>query len=218
MEDQSNQPDPTSASAAQQMLSFIKDDLWGITKRYFREPVSGVQELSRDPSANAPLRALTLMLLGALVLYLGFHVILGDATEGMPMKGHLFVLATPILFMMVMTSISFGIKKATKAGGQFKDELTTGALYVFPLVVILIVCIAFKSALASSRDLSVAILEDTPFFTLAVFYAFLMMINTIKQSMKASGVGELLSWYLSPAAVFLGFYVTTKLLETIVTS
>ena len=120
--------------------------------------------------------------------------------------------------MMVMTSISFGIKKATKAGGQFKDELTTGALYVFPLVVILIACIAFKSALASSSGPSVAILEDTPPFTLAVFYAFLMMINTIKQSMKASGVGEFLSWYLSPAAVFLGFYVTTKLLETIVTS
>jgi hypothetical protein len=37
-------------------------------------------------------------------------------------------------------------------------------------------------------------------------------------SPKASGVGKFLSWYLSPAAVFLGFYVTAKLLETIVTS
>jgi hypothetical protein len=215
MEDQNNIGDPMSTPKPQQMISFIKGDLWGMTKRYFMEPVSGVQALSKNSSSAAPLQALTLMLVGVLLCHIGSYIVLGEVTKNIDIGDHLFLsVVSPLTFMLVMTTVSFGFKKATKHGGHFKEELTTGALYVFPIVLTVIFSIIFKSGIQNARGLDDAIVSNQIFGAVLV-YVFLIMVNTLKQSMKASGVSEFLSWYLSPAGVFFGFYVTFKILQAI---
>ena len=211
MSDQESRADSKSDSAIQQMLSFIKEDLWGMTKRYFMDPISGVQALSKDSSSAASLRAMTLMLLAALIFYLGIYIMLGDLSEQMEPIAHLFLLAVPITFMLVMASISFVIKKVATSEGDFKQELTTGALFAFPIVFALVVVYALVGEVRSPAYLTRAT-NDSWVFSALLMYAFLMMVNTIMQSMKASNVSERLSWYVSPAAVVLGFYLSAEIL------
>ncbi len=202
-------------SKQEQMISFLKEDLWGMTKRYFMEPDSGVQALSKNSSSAAPLQALTLMLVGGMLCHVGSYILLGEATKHMDLGDHLFLsVGGPLIFMLVMATVSFGFKKATSHGGHFKEELTTGALYAFPLVLALIFSIMFKGGMEGTRNLEDAI-QGNLIFLVALGYCLLMMVNTLKQSMKASGVSEFVSWYLSPVGVFFGFYATFKILQAI---
>jgi hypothetical protein len=47
-------------------------------------------------------------------------------------------------------------------------------------------------------------------------YIFLMMVNILQQSLKASGTKDVLAYYLAPASVMVAWYVTARFVDSMV--
>jgi hypothetical protein len=47
-----------------------------------------------------------------------------------------------------------------------------------------------------------------------ILYIFLMMVNILQQSLKASGTKDVLAYYLAPAAVLLAWYITLRFMDS----
>jgi hypothetical protein len=122
-----------------------------------------------------------------------------------------------IIFLLLVSLASFCIKMIS-GKASFKNELLTGALCGIPFTALVILLFLFSKIMVDPEIISSftygnygEIISKAGIFLLVVFYIILLYINILLQSLRASGTKDALAWYLSPAAIFLAFYFTFKI-------
>jgi len=207
-----NQTNPTSNHELPQdtqeaVKSFFKNDLLGMVRQFLSDPIEGTHSFFVNRNQHAYFQSL--VLIGSVfVLYARSFMTLG----GMIRLGLL-----PVVFMVVISFVSFAIKSVS-GHATFRDELFTGALNAFPLTFFLILVI-FGVMFSGDNFLAYLnsferLFESLNVIVILVFYIFLMMVNILQQSLKASGTKDVLAYYLAPASVLVAWYVTARFVDS----
>jgi hypothetical protein len=215
----SNQPNPASGQSAaertfaDEFKSFYKGDFKSIMTLFFTSPIDGIRAIFVKRSHKAYTYAVILFV-SVFLLYVAGSYISVDSKFRKYIDFMTFIKIgmVPVIFMLFITLLSFGIKSAS---GQpvFKTELLTGGLCGIPLGVLFLTLFSLQ---ALSDDTMVDIVrnpEDAGMLALIfLIYIFLMLINVVQQSLKASGTKDSVAWYGSPVVIVMAFYFTFKVI------
>ena len=135
----------------------------------------------------------------------------GEARGCMEFKYFFKLSIIPVLIMLIISLISFGIKSIS-GKSDFKKELMTGALCGIPLSLLIPFALLLK-ILTDSKGLM--IMNPAGFglidFTIMLFL-LVMMINVLQQSLILSGTKSAVAWYLSPVSIILSMYLATQII------
>ncbi len=204
------------SNVTDEVKQFYKGDFKNIFISFFKNPIEGIYSLLEKPSEKAYSQSLILFA-SVFVLYLiGGYVIVGEAREYMEFSYFIKTSLAPVVFMFVISSLSFAIKSLS-GKPNFKNELLTGGLCGIPLGLLIPFSLIIK-ILASEDSIMDLMIDPMGAGTIGVllfFYLILMMINVFQQSLKSSGTKDAIAWYLSPASVLLAFYITFKIVKNI---
>ena len=195
-----------------EVKQFYKGDFKNIFTTVFTNPIQGIYELLEKPSEKAYKQSLILFASIFFLYFAGSYIIVGEARKYMEFSNFIKISIVPVIMMFVITCLSFVIKSLS-GKPNFKNELLTGGICGIPLGLLIPIFLVIK-IMASERDLMRLInnpMGAGVFATLIFFYLILMLINVFQQSLKSSGTKDAMAWYLSPAAIFLAFYVTFKI-------
>ncbi len=198
----------------EEVKSFYKQDLPRMIETFFSEPINVTYSLFANRSNKAYLHSLILLVSTGLIYFICIYLMLGRARDYMPFSKILMFGLTPVIFMLLVTALSFGIKSVS-GKADFKNELLTGGLCGIPLVGLIVLSLLLKffndEELYFMIQRPTAILDSGLLFILLAFYLLLMLINVVQQSLKSSGTKDVISWYASPAVILVAFYITTKI-------
>ena len=124
-----------------------------------------------------------------------------------------------IVLLLLISACSFAIKMVS-GKPNFKNELLTGGLCAIPLTALLLVLFITSKVIVDSNIVASlafggfnALIQKAGVALVLVFYIVLMFINILQQSLRASGTKDIMLWYLSPACIFLSFYLTWKVMS-----
>lgn len=199
-----------------EVKEFYKGDFKQILRTFFQNPIDGIYSIFESPSNKAYIQSL-IMFASIFVLYfIGWNIILGGEMKSrldMDMSDFLRVSLIPIVIMLLISIVSFGLKSYF-GESNFKSELLTGALTGIPLGIMMAFFIVYSIFLSEGemRDIMMSFFNIGRFGILVVFFAILMMINVLQQSLKSSGAQDAVAWYLSPIVVLLCIYFSFKIL------
>jgi hypothetical protein len=219
MENQTNQTSnhelPQDTQEA--VKSFFKNDLMGMVRQFLSDPIEGTHSFFVNRNQHTYFQSLVLIGSVFVLYFIIPYLLMGDARSYMSL-GEMFELGLlPVVFMVVISFVSFAIKSVS-GHATFKDELLTGALNAFPLTFFLILIAV--GVLFSGDDFSAylnsfeRLFESLNVIVILVFYIFLMMVNILQQSLKASGTKDVLAYYLAPASVLVAWYVTARFVDS----
>ena len=214
-----SQPSPASGQSAaertfaDEFKSFYKGDFKSIMTLFFTSPIDGIRAIFVKRSHKAYTYALILFASVFLLYVAGIYLAMDSYTR----KNADFMIfikigMVPVIFMLFITLFSFGIKSAS---GQpvFKTELLTGGLCGIPLGVLFLTLFSLQ---ALSDDTMMDIVrkpkEAGMLALIFLIYIFLMLINVVQQSLKASGTKDSVAWYGSPVVIVMAFYFTFKVI------
>jgi hypothetical protein len=204
------------SNVTDEVKQFYKGDFKNIFISFFKNPIEGIYSLLEKPSEKAYSQSLILFA-SVFVLYLiGGYVIVGEAREYMEFSYFIKTSLAPVVFMFVISSLSFAIKSLS-GKPNFKNELLTGGLCGIPLGLLIPLSLIIK-ILASEDSIMDLMIDPMGAGTIGVllfFYLILMMINVFQQSLKSSGTKDAIAWYLSPASVLLALYITFQFVQNI---
>jgi len=196
--------------------AFYKGDFKFIFNSFFKNPIDGIYSLFENPSEKAYLHSLILFA-SVFVLYLvGGYVIVGEYSKYLKLSQFIKISFVPVIMMLVISSLSFAIKSFS-GKPNFKNELLTGGLCGIPLGLLIPVVLIIK-IMVSKENIMQLIMNPKGAGTISIllyFYLILMMINVFQQSLKSSGTKDAIAWYISPASIFLAFYITYKIVDNI---
>lgn len=199
----------TKANLSDEVKNFYKGDFKEIFITIFKNPIDGIFSIFEKPSNKAYTQSLILFS-SVFVLYLiGGYIIAGEARQYLDFSNYIKISLIPVILMVLITVVSFGLKSIS-GKPNFKAELLTGGLCGVPLGVLMPLLLIIK--LFASID-NIMTLMSNPAKVgiiggLLLFYILLMLINILQQSLKASGTKDALAWYLSPASILLAIYLT----------
>lgn len=175
----------------------------------------GTFQLFKHPDKGSYGNSILLMI-STMVLYLIFPYVLAGQylrellTFGMLLKVALF----SGVFMLLVSALSFAIKSVS-GKPVFKNELLVGALCGIGLILLLVFLVIGRIFVG---DLDIfdlmspsGLLSKLRFMLVFGLYILLFMINIFQQSLKASGTLDAVSWYVSPMAILLAFYIWGKI-------
>jgi len=214
---ETNQPNTSNASEpkvnfSDEVISFYKRDLYEIFLTIFKNPTDGTFNIFKNSSNKAYLQSIILFL-SVFVLYLaGGYFIVGEKREYYEVSYFIKISLIPVVWMLMITAVSFGLKSIS-GKPDFKAELLTGGLAGIPVG--LLVPIFFIIKMLADEDNIMRIIKYpeglgvTGFLFLLYFH--LMLINIVQQSLKASGTKDALAWYLSPISIVASIYLTYKI-------
>jgi hypothetical protein len=118
----------------------------------------------------------------------------------------------PVVFMLFVSLLSFGIKSGS-GKPAFTTELLTGGLCGIPLGVLFLTLFSLQALSDDSMMDIIKNPEDAGMIAIIFLtYIFLMLVNVVQQSLKASGTKDSVSWYGSPVVVVMAFYFTFKVI------
>jgi hypothetical protein len=205
-------------SSLDEVKNFYKEDFKNIFLTVFTNPIDGIYNSFKNPSPKAYTQSLILFLTVFLTYALGFYILDSSIEMKYIIKGSFY----PLIIMLMITVISFGIKSIS-GKADFKAELLTGGLAGIPIGLFAVFLILLK---IFGNDINAAVVTDPfaafvllysigKFFGLVLVYIFVMLVNVLQQSLKASGTKDSMAFFLSPASIILAFYLAFKVLEFI---
>lgn len=211
---------PKSAASAmidkEELKSFYTSGLPEMLKALLFEPINGTYSFFSKRSDKTYLHSLFLMATTVILYIIVSYALMGELRTVLGFSAAFKTGIGVLIFMLCVSAIAFGIK-AISGKPNFKNELLTGGLCAIPLIIILVLAIVAKM-FAGDASSSVAAMTNPAdalgkagFLLLLMFYAFLMLINILQQSLRAAGAKDAFSWYLSPAGIFLAGYITFKI-------
>jgi hypothetical protein len=197
--------------------SFFKNDLKGMVTQFLSDPIEGTHAFFVNRNQHAYFQSLVLIGSVFVLYFIIPYLLMGDARSLMDL-GDMFQLGMlPVVFMVVISLVSFVIKSVS-GSATFRDELFTGALNAFPLTFFLIIVtigVVFSDYNFLSYLNSLGrMMESLGVVVVFILYIFLMMVNILQQSLKASGTKDVLAYYLAPAAVLLAWYITLRFMDS----
>ena len=213
------QKTPTPA-VTEEIKSFYKKDVAAIIKKVLLEPVNGTFSLFVNRAEKSYSQSLILIASAALVsMIFVFFSIPSAMRQYAPWFSIMVKCAFfTIVFLLLVSAISFAIKLIS-GKASFKNELLTGALCAIPFTALILILFLFSKVMMDEQMLSglafgsySEIISKAGIFLVFVFYIILLCINILLQSLRASGTNDALAWYLSPAGIFLAFYLTIKII------
>jgi len=197
-----------------EVKNFYKGDFKNIFTTVFTNPIDGIYSMFKNPSPKAYTQSLILFASVFAIYLAGFFVVLGRYADLTPFSILIKMSLVPLVLMFSITLISF-IIKSISGKADFKAELLTGGLAGIPVALFMVFLILIK-LFGNESDYMTIIrhpYETGLIVILVILYIFLMLINILQQSLKASGTKDALAWFLSPAAILFSFYLTAKVME-----
>ncbi|MEH6680817.1 MAG: hypothetical protein V7724_09730 [Sediminicola sp.] len=214
-----NESKTSSFLDRENLLEFYKHNLPGLLRTVFTNPISGVYELFAQPLRISYQN--TLLMMGSTVLLYVLAPILVIPSQFRSYLGISVYIKTgmvALIFMMVLSGISFGIKSIS-GRPSFKKELLTGALSGIGLVLLLVTMLLIKILVGDIDAFELmnptALVDRAGLMIVFVLYVFLFLVNVLQQSLKASGTKDGLCWYISPLGIIFAFYVTAKIVKAL---
>jgi hypothetical protein len=201
-----------------EVKNFYKGDFKNIFTTVFTNPIDGIYNIFKNPSPKAYTQSLILFGSVFLTYVLGFYVLDSSLELKEIIKASLF----PIIIMLMITVISFGIKSIS-GKADFKAELLTGGLAGIPIGLYIVFIILLKifgndvnAKIISNPLAAISMISDyVKIIILVMLYIFIMLNNILKQSLKASGTKDAVSFFISPASILLAFYLAFKVMDFI---
>lgn len=203
----------------EEIKAFYKKDILGIIKKVLLEPVNGTYSLFENRTEKIFMQSLILIASAALASMIFIFLSIPSAMRqyapwfSIVMKSAVFT----VVFLLLVSLISFGIKMIS-GKASLKNELLTGALCAIPFTALVVILFLFSKIMMDEQMLSglafggySEIISKAGIFLVFIFYILLLCINILLQSLRASGTKDALAWYLSPAGIFLAFYLTIKI-------
>ncbi|NJO86780.1 MAG: hypothetical protein HC821_01585 [Lewinella sp.] len=215
MIDNVEDPSPISTPAAKPLVeevrSFYQQDFLALIKTFFTNPITGLSTIFQFPPEKAFLHSIIIFVSVFLVYLTSSYLMAGDFREYMEFSAFLKISVVPVLFLLLLSALAYGIKMLFVGQAFFRNELLTGALCGIPLLVLVIVAILF-TLFGNANGL--AVLNDplgsSGLVLLALVYILFLLANTFQQSLRAAGVGEVIAWYLAPSSILLAMFVSAK--------
>lgn len=198
----------------EEVTGFLKNSLPQILKIYFTEPVTGTYNLFKNTDNKVYQNSIVLISVTAILYILVPYLLAGDMREYIPFSGFLKIGLGIVLFQIMVTIVSFGVKSIT-GKPNFKSELLTGALCGIPLCVLLSLTVLgklFISNLDITDMLNLSGITELRFLAIPAIFIPLLLINTLIQSFRASNVKENLGWYSAPIALGIAVVLTRFLI------
>jgi hypothetical protein len=212
-------PPPTNQSSfGDEFKSFYKGDFKSIMSLFFSSPIDGTRSIFVSRSDKAYTSALILFVSVFLVYFVGTYLAIPEKFKdalGLELMDFIKIGLLPIVFMLFATLLTFAIKSSS-GKPEFKTELLTGGLSGIPMAVLFIFLFGlrffgeetFGELFRDPQDLGT-------FMVVFLLFIFLMLVNVVQQSLKASGSKDAIAWYASPLVVLLSFYFTYKFVDAI---
>ncbi len=204
---QANTPNPKPLT--EEVRNFYQRDFKNLFISFFTDPINGLRAFFSSPSEKAPVQAGILYASVFVLYFAGSYVLVGDMRDYMNFSSFLSIGLSPVLIMLVATTLSFLAKLVAGAGANFKSELLTGALCGIPLGMLAPIALVLRIFGMGNGLLSIVQnpVGSGSVFTIVMLYLFLMMVNVFQQSLRAAGIREVPAWYLSPLGILLSFYL-----------
>jgi hypothetical protein len=214
----SSQPtQPTAQPAggstfADEFKSFYKGDFKSIMTIFFTSPIDGVRAIFVKRSHKAYTYALILFVSVFLLYVTGSYLAVGKLRKYIDFMTFVKIGMVPVVFMLFVSLLSFGIKSGS-GKPAFTTELLTGGLCGIPLGVLFLTLFSLQALSDDSMMDIIKNPEDAGMIAIIFLtYIFLMLVNVVQQSLKASGTKDSVSWYGSPVVVVMAFYFTFKVI------
>jgi hypothetical protein len=200
--------DPATPPLANEVKDFYQRDFKHLFLAFFQDPVNGLQSIFSNPPAKAFLHAMIILGSVFVLYFVGTYLMMGDLRDYMSFSNFLSIALAPVLIMVAIAALSFGIKIAA-GKADFKNELLTGALCGLPLGLMMALALVLRIFGEGINPLTFfsSPLSGGWLMTVALLYLFLMMVNVFQQSLRATGYKEALAWYLSPVSILTAIYV-----------
>jgi hypothetical protein len=200
------------AKITNQVKDFYKQEFTALVKCFFMRPIGGLLETFQG--ATEVVYKNSLILFGSVfVAYLfGVFILAGsDISFGNALK----LALTPVIMMIVVSAISFGIKSIS-GKPDFKRELLTGGLCALPLALLLVCMIFIRFFVVDDMtsflmDPAGSLVRVGIVGLVVILYVLLMLFNVFQQSLKAADTNDALAYYLSPAAILIAIYLTVRI-------
>jgi hypothetical protein len=214
-----NESKPSSFLDKENLLEFYKHSLPGLLKTVFTNPITGVYEMFARPLKVSYQNTLLLMASVVLLYMLAPLFVIPSAFRSyLGISVYLKVGMVALIFMLVLSGISFGIKSIS-GRPTFKKELLTGALSGIGLALLLATSFLIKIIVGDIDAFELmnpaGLVDKAGLMMVFVLYVFLFMVNVLQQSLKSSGTKDGLCWYISPMGVVLAFYITSKIVRAL---
>lgn len=219
---------PTATTAAppsnpmiekEALKQFYKQDLPGLVRTTLFRPVDGVYGLFVNRSPKSYFHAL--VLIGSAAVFCMLFTLLSLPSAAWDLLPWFSIMLRAgffaVILLLLISAVSFGIKLIS-GKPDFRQELLTGGLCAIPLALLMVILfITFRLVLDEEAISGLvfggfqSLIRQAGMMALLLFYVFLMFINILQQSLRASGSGDGLRWYLAPLGVLLAFYLTYQI-------
>lgn len=190
-----------------EVKTFYQRDFKQLFLAFFQDPVNGLQSIFANPPAKGSLHALIIFGSVFVLYFAGSYLVVGDMRDYMRFSNFLSIALTPVLIMLCIAVLSFGLK-IVQGKADFKNELLAGALCGLPLGLMMALALVLRIFGEGINPLTFfsSPLSGGWLMTVALLYFFLMMVNVFQQSLRAAGYRDALAWYLSPVSILIAMY------------
>lgn len=196
-----------------EIKNFYKGDFMDIIVTFFKSPLDGLRTIFKNPNEKSLINTLIISASVFILYLIGSYIIMGSARQYMKFFDFIKISLFPIVCMFLISGLSF-IIKSIFGKADFKNELLTGAICGIPFALLILILFVMKLLVNENNILN---LISNPMGgnlvgTLLFFYILLMLMNVFQQSLKSSGIKDVLAWYLSPISVLFAIYLTSQIL------
>lgn len=205
------------AEMKDEVKSFFKNDLLAIIKTIITEPISGTYSLF-SKNENRFFQSIILMLTTMILYFIVSLVAVGRYRSNIPFSVFLGTALMPVVFMLSVGLISFGLKSIS-GKASFKKELFTGALCAIPMwfavLFTIILSLVDMNMIGKMMQRPSQVLSGGFLVIIMFLFLFLMLINILQQSLKAANTKDAMAWYLAPVGIMAAFFLTSLISQNI---
>lgn len=193
----------------EEVSSFFKNNFFGLVKSVLTKPIEGTKAIFVQAGHESYQHALILIFTTGIAVILLNYLFLGSEIDFMP-KGMFLkagIIASIILFII---SILTYFVKTLSGKPDFKKELLTGGICGIPVILFTCYYCLFGSSVFGgfeSFDFSGMLFIHG----MVIIYFFLMLVNIVMQSLRASNSNDAVCWYVSPVIIILSFYLGIRI-------
>jgi hypothetical protein len=198
------------------IVTFFKEDLLKIFLATFINPISGLADYYQNKAKNGYIGSIMLIAIAVILFVLVPFLGAGEFRSYIPFKNFVFIGLTPIFIVAFVAVLTF-LFKSFMAKADFFKEFEMASFQTVLLSLIMIFVLIFF-LIAKGFD-PMSIFGRMNFigvvYLLIVFYALLMMISIVKQTLSLEKINPVLIWYVSPAIVLLSLYLSSLIIRAL---
>lgn len=195
---------------AEEVKEFYTGEFVTLLSTLFKNPLEGVYAIFRQPWSKALPYSMILYASVFVLFFIGGYLQAGESRQYMAFGYFLETAFMPVLFMFLISAITFVIKSLS-GKPDFKNELLTGALCGIPVAMLIPVMLLFRILGIDLNIFMNSLVNSGLVIGLIGLYLCTMIINIVQQSMRAAGTKDVLAWYLSTLTFALALYVTIRI-------